>query len=244
MEKTSKASLNSKESFQRSQEDIPRDQDMETIKKVGSHTEYTNEEGKSRSSEEILKERIIIEKQKEAKRSLEIENLTGHIKFLYGMLNNVMFTLNQHAVVINKELLPAKDKYMETKVMVKMFENILSGTESVKLFNILTQNEDISIFRSSEAKQSSNWSKGNDPSNSKQVSMKDDSADKVEQNITSNANNVVGTSMGLSSGNPSKQNDSSSGKNRYTGSMFNSGHSKSNSNQNILRSRVSTDAKN
>lgn len=177
---------------------------------------------------------MVKSKQKEVTQNKEIENLTGHVKFLYGMLNNVLFTLNQHAVVINKELLPVKNKYLESKVMVKMFENIVSGTESANLLNILTNNEEISIFKSSGFKNSNlTWLNSNQTESKRTKNGKSNSPVKVEKNITSNANNVIGSSMGLSSGKQSKIKDikpsefSSGKKNNFTNSGFNSNTSKS-----------------
>jgi hypothetical protein len=188
------------------------------------------------SFKEILKEKVTKSMQKEVKRNKEIENLTGHVKFLYGILNNVIFTLNQHAVVINKELLPVKNKYLESKVMVKMFENIVSGTESANLMNLLTNNDEVSIFKSSSFKNSNlSWLKSNQSGSQKKSKDKSDSPIKVEQNITSNANNVIESSIKLSSGKQSrkkssnlKPSDFSSGKNnKISESGFVSNTSKS-----------------
>ena len=220
--------MKSNQSLVQPSENVEEDMHAETIKKGISQNEEENK--KSESFQEVFKERVAIRKIKEVKRNKEIENLTGHVKFLYAILNNVIFTLNQHAVVMNKELLPAKDKYLESKVMVKMFENIVSGTESVNLFNLLTQNDDVSIFKSSGEKKSSlGWAKN---SNEKEGEGQT-SPDKVEKNITSNANNVVGSSLGLSSGKQSKYKDSVkkpfdfSSEKKHTNSIFNSANSKS-----------------
>jgi hypothetical protein len=246
MRKASNMTMRSQQTFQKSNDTMPPDSDLETLKKQNFQQSYESEQGTQNNSEEMIQERGTVTREHEVKRSFEIENLTGHIKFLYGILNNVIFTLNQHAVVVNKELLPAKNRYLESKVMVKMFENILSGTESVNLLNLLTQNEDISIFHSSEPKKgSSGWSKQSGSSKGKVVSSEKKFPTKSEQNITSNANNVIGTTIGMSSGNQSKYKDSenkpsgfSSEKKKYVGSMFNSGHSKSKVNKNILRKIV------
>lgn len=194
---------NNAETFKKEPEHVSEDADLNTIKK---EFHAGDEEISGEIYKEIRKEKKVRYRMEKDRHDREIDNLKGHVKFLYGMLNNVLFTLNQHAVVINKELLPAKHKYLESKVMVKMFENIVSGTESVSLLNLLTKNDQISIFKSSGERQSSlGWLSSHAKSKEKEGKT---TPVKVEQNITSNANNVVGTSMGLSSGQKSKQNNS------------------------------------
>jgi hypothetical protein len=122
--------------------------------------------------------------------------------------------------------------------MVKMFENIVSGTESANLLNLLTNNDEISIFKSSGLKNSNlSWLNSNQTESKIPKNEDVDSPIKVEQNITSNANNVMGSSMGLSSGKQSRVKDhrpsdfSSGKKKNFTNSNFNSNTSKSKNNK-------------
>ena len=94
--------MKSNQSLVQPSENVEEDMHAETIKKGISQNEEENK--KSESFQEVFKERVAIRKIKEVKRNKEIENLTGHVKFLYAILNNVIFTLNQHAVVMNSSL--------------------------------------------------------------------------------------------------------------------------------------------
>lgn len=76
----------------------------------------------------------------------ERDNMYGHLQMLYSVLNNVIFTLNQHAVVINKEVLPFKDNYLESKVMFRMFQNVVSGLESETFLGELAAKESSNVF--------------------------------------------------------------------------------------------------
>lgn len=233
------------EAFKQETELIREDKDLSTIKKeIGIGDDAEGDE----KYKEIHKERVVRYQMQEDRRDKEIDNLKGHVKFLYGMLNNTLFTLNQHAVVINNELLPAKHKYLESKVMVKMFENIVSGTESVNLLNLLTKNDQISIFKSSKEKQSSLGWLNSRARGSREAPDKGTPA-KVEQNITSNANNVMGTSGGLSSGKQSKKTRSPpkvsdfSGehKSQFTGQTVKSNASKGGGDQRSRGSRTTSE---
>lgn len=190
------------ESYKKETEAPPAEPELETLKK-----EFTGEEDTpgAEGFTEVQRETVVRRKVEAVRRDREIENLKGHVKFLYGMLNNVLFTLNQHAVVINNELLPAKHKFLESKVMVKMFENIVSGAESVKLLNVLSKKDTISIFRSSGERQASMGCLNGGKAPEARGRARQAGPERPEQNVTSNADNVVGTSGRLPGAKQSKQ---------------------------------------
>lgn len=127
------------------------------------------EEDNRDSSKEITMQNIekLIEKKLNEKNYLdEIDNLIGHIKFLYGVLNNVMFCLNQHGVVINKKIISKQENYVESKLILRLLDNLDQAVCSDNYLRSLNDKDSLSVIENKSSKDSNT-------------------------NITSNANHII-----------------------------------------------------
>lgn len=216
----------------------PSDQDQNTIKNTRQpHTKRTNQNGNSGITNEtdvqgLLKEKLAFEKKMNLLHQREKDNMYGHIQMLYSVVNNVIFTLNQHAVVINKEILPSKDHYLESRVMFQMFQNVVSGLDSDNLLNELTDKNCSSVFESNKIHHFNQSLLSNDQAsqiqnrNNNSNDSRDHKHEVFPMNMTSNVENQAQKKSNLSneSRGKSKFNSASHNPSKETGSHHSSNH--------------------
>lgn len=216
----------------------PSDEDQNTIKNTRrTHDQRKNENGNSGITNETdvqdqLNEKLEFEKKMNLLHQREKDNMYGHIQMLYSVVNNVIFTLNQHAVVINKEILPTKDNYLESRVMFQMFQNVVSGMESNNMLNELTDKNCSSVFESNKIQNfnqsllSNDQTSQNQNRNNNSNESREPRNEVFPMNMTSNVDNHSQKKSNLSNESraKSKFNSTSHNRSKETGSHNTSHH--------------------